>query len=309
MLCLFFLNFAAVPSSAQYREYYLYGKIMGTEGDPVAKAEIVLQDVATSRAYRITTDKKGEYKLIGLPHGIYQVTIKKEGFETVTVEWNFETPQDRMQKVEIPAITMVTRKQIEDFQRAKQAQAEFIEATEKVREGDYDGAILVLKKMISDNPRDANAHYLLGVSFLKKNMFPEAIAELEKTIELSPSFPGAYHQLGVYYQQQSEAEKALEFYRKALELDPKSEESLYNSGLILFELGRVEEALPYFERALEVRPNDSEFLEMAGRCSIHQENLAKALEYLEKARTNSSDKAKVDFLDGLITKLKEQIKK
>jgi superkiller protein 3 len=111
------------------------------------------------------------------------------------------------------------------------------------------------------------------------------------------------------YQEQEEWAKALDFYAKAIELDPKSVESFYNRGLILFEQNRVEESLVEFEKALEIKPDDPEFLEMAGRCYIHQADFKKAIDYLEKAKLNSPDQTKIEFLEDLVSKLREQIKK
>ena len=104
-------------------------------------------------------------------------------------------------------------------------------------------------------------------------------------------------------------DKALDAYEKALELAAESVDTLYNRGLILFELNRVEEALTHFENALKLKPDDPELLEMTGRCYIHQGEYSKAIEYLEKAKNASTDQEKVKFLDQLITKLKEKIKK
>jgi len=308
MTALFIAMIYALPALCQYREYHIFGKVVDTSNHPISKVEILLKDIKTSRNYRISTDKEGKFKLVGLPHGIYQVTIKKEGYKTKTDEWNFETPQDRMQKVEIQTIVLVTEEQIQEIQRAKQAQADFGEATEKIRQGDFDGAIIILKKMVTDNPEDANAYYLLGISYLKKKTLPEAIGALTRTTELSPSFAGSYHQLGLCYQKQRELDKALQCYEKALELDPNNVDSWYNRGLILFEMNRIAEALTNFENALELKPDDPEFLELAGRCYIHQEDYTKAIEYLEKAKDAYSDEEKVKFLDQLITKLKEQKK-
>ena len=51
-------------------------------------------------------------------------------------------------------------------------------------------------------------------------------------------------------------------------------------------------------------------LEMAGRCYINRANFEKAIDYLEKAKAGyAADPEKVKFLDDLIAKLKEQIKK
>jgi len=306
--CLFICSVYILPGLCQYREYYIYGKVLDTDNQPIPKVDILLQDIKTSRSYRISTDKKGEFKLVGLPHGIYQVTIKKEGYEMKTDEWNFEAIQERMQKVEMQTIVMVTEKQIQEIQRAKQSQADFNEASEKIRQGDFDGAIIILKEMTKDNPEDANAYLLLGICYIKKTMIPDAIEALTKTTDLSPSFAGAYHQLGLCYQQQKELDKALQYYEKALELDSGNVESIYNSGLILFELDRVDEALTYFERALKLGPDDPEFLEMAGRCYINQGDYSKAIDYLEKAKDAHSDEEKIKFLDQLIIKLKEQIR-
>jgi tetratricopeptide (TPR) repeat protein len=280
-----------------------------TNDQPIPKVEIFLRDLKTSGRYKITTNKKGEFKLVGLPHGIYKVTIQKDGYETKMDEWNFETPQERMQKVELQTIVMVSEEQIKTMERTKQAQADFKEASGKIRQGDFDGAIIILKNMIADNPEDANAHYLLGISYLKKKMLPEAVEALTRTTELIPSFAGAYLHLGISYREQKELEKALQYYEKAIELEPSSVESLYNGGLILFELNRVPEALTYFEKTLELRPADPEFLEMAGRCYIHQGDFPKAIEYLELAREKHLDPGKKEFLDGLIERLKEQVKK
>lgn len=298
-----------LPSLGQYREYYIYGKVVDTNSQPVEGVKVSLQDKNSSRGYSIKTNKKGEYKLIGLPHAIYSVSIEKEGYETKTDEWDFNIPQDRMQKVEMQTIIMVTRDQFSEFKRAKQAEADFKKATERMQQEDFDAAVEILKRMVTDNPVDANAFYLLGIAYMKKQMYLEATEALTKVTKLTPSFAGSFHQLGLSYQQQNEKEKALQYFEKALERKPDSVDSLYNAGLILFELNRIPEALTHFEKALELNPDDPEFLEMAGRCYIHQGDYGKAVDYLEKAKGLSAEQQKIEFLDHLITKIKEQIKK
>lgn len=308
LLFAIFFVFVWGSLGGQYREYYVYGKVVDTEKKPIPGVAISLRDEATSRSYKTKTDKKGEFKLAGLPHGLYRVAFSKEGYQTFEDKWELQTPQDRMQKVEIPTIVLATLKQVQELEVARESRADFEEATEKIRQGDFDGAAAALDRMLARNPDDANAHYLRGMVFFKKNMLAEAVAEFLRTSELAPTFSGAYHQLGLIYQQQGEKEKALEYYARAAEVDPRSADSLYNAGLILFGMSRIAEALEAFGKALAIRPDDPELLEMAGRCSIHQADFGKALELLEKARKLSTDPEKIKFLDQLITKLKEQIK-
>src|SRR5512139_1810667 len=89
-----------LAGSAQYREYNISGTVVDSQKTPLAGVQITLRDVGTSRSFVMKTKKDGSYKFVGLPHGVYQVVFKKEGFAEKMDEWKFETPQDTMQKVE-----------------------------------------------------------------------------------------------------------------------------------------------------------------------------------------------------------------
>jgi tetratricopeptide (TPR) repeat protein len=298
-----------LPGSGQYREYYLYGKVLDTQKNALEGVEITLRDVGTSRSYTIKTKKDGEFKFAGLPHGVYKVTFKKEGYAVKEDEWRFETPQDTMQKTEIPPVILVSQALIKEAELMKEMQGAVKEAVEKIRQRDLDGAIALLEGVLDKNPEDPNALYFIGMSYARKQMYPEAIDALTQVTQLAPRFPPAYFELAVCYQQQNDLDKALEYYQKTLDLDPNNPDAAYNSGLILFGMNRVDEALPRFEKALSIKPDDPAYLEMAGRCYIHQANFERAIECLEKAKAGYTDQEKIKFLDDLIMKLKEQIKK
>jgi len=299
----------AYPAYGQFREYYFYGQVFDIQKSPLSGVEITLRDAATSRSYSIKTNAKGEFKLAGLPHGVYAVVFKKEGYAPKEDEWRFETPQETMQKVEIPPVTLVSEEQVREAQRLKEMQGVVKEAADKIGQKDFDGALALLKGALEKNPEDINARYLLGLSYARKNMYPEALAALTQVIQSSPKFPPAYFELAVCYQQQNELDKALELYQKTMELDPNNADAAFNSGLILFGQNRMDEALVLFEKALSLRPDDPVYLEMAGRCYINQAKFEKALEYLERAKAGYTDQERIKFLDDLIAKLKEQIKK
>jgi tetratricopeptide (TPR) repeat protein len=300
----------ALPGLAQYREYHISGKVVDSQKNPLAGVLISLRDYATSRSYTLKTKKDGTFKFVGLPHGAYQAVFKKEGFSEKTDEWKFETPQDSMIKVEVPPVIMVSAEVIAEAEKMRHSAAAVKAAAEKVRGGDYDGAIAQLKPILEKNPKDSNALYLVGMAYLKKKMWAEAVGPFQQVIEASPNFVAAYYQLGVTYQQLADPDKALEHYRKAMDLDPANPDSAYNAGLILFGRSAMDEALALFEKALALKPDDPALLEMAGRCYIHRADFPKAIEYLEKAKAGyATDQERVNFLSDLIAKLKEQIKK
>ncbi len=305
-----FVTAAILPGYGQYREYYISGSVVDSQKAPLEGVEITLREASTNRRFSMKTKKDGLFKFAGLPHGDYKVTFSKEGFATKEDQWRFEKPQDKMQKVEMPAVVLATTEFVQESLRLKESAAEVQKAVEKVRTGDYDAAIADLQTVLAKDPKDSNALYILGMAYLKKKMWPEAVTPFLQVVELAPKFAPAYYQLGVCYQQQKEPEKALEYYQKAMDMDPSNPDSSYNAGLILFGMSRVDEALANFEKTLKLKPDDSAALEMAGRCYINRAEYDKAIAYLEKAKAAAAgDPERSKFLDDLVAKLKEQIKK
>jgi tetratricopeptide (TPR) repeat protein len=291
----------AAPALAQYREYYVRGRVVDPQKNPIPGVEIRVEDVETSRSYGMTTDKDGVFKLAGLPHGKYAVSFSKEGYVAGEDEWKFEAKQERMQKVDVPDVVLVSQTQVQKAVQLKEADSAVKEAGEQLRAGDFDASIALLQGVLAKNPKDANALFYLGLGYAGKKMCREAIPPLTQVTELTPSFPGAWFQLGVCHRQLGDTEKALAFYEKSLELDPADTNSAYNAGLILFETNRIDDALARFEKGLASKPDDPELLEMTGRCYIHQGKFAAAVERLEKARAGTVDSEKRNFLDQLIT--------
>ncbi len=299
-LCVVFV----LPCSAQYREYYIHGKVVDSEKQPLAKVKISLRDLKFSRGFSTKTNKEGKFKLAGLPHGVYQVTMEKEGYRTRTDEWKFVTPQPRIKKVHVKTTVMVLETKLKEMETAKEMGDHLTGATEKIREQDFDGALALLEKIQAKNPEDANALYLMGVCYFKKKMLPEAMERFVKVIELAPSFPSSYYQLGNCYMQKGEKDKALENYQKGLELKPGHFIALFNGGLILYEKGKHDEALDYFVKALAIQPDSPAMLEFSGLCYLQKEDYTKAREYLEKAKAAYKDPQKIKSLEELINGLK-----
>ncbi|HSA95585.1 MAG TPA: tetratricopeptide repeat protein, partial [Acidobacteriota bacterium] len=236
----------ALPALAQYREYHITGKVLDSQKNPLGGVLISLRDEATSRSYTFKTKTDGTFKFVGLPHGVYQVVFKKDGFAVKTDEWRFEQSQDQMQRVEIPPVLMVSAEVLAEAEKMRQAAAEVKAAAEKVRAGDYDGAIAALGPVLEKNPKDSNALYILGMARQKKGLWTEAIASFVEVRVLVPNFAAVHYQLGVCYQQSGEPDKALAAYTEAMKLDPANPDSAYNAGLILFSQSQAAEALALF---------------------------------------------------------------
>jgi tetratricopeptide (TPR) repeat protein len=294
----------AVPAHAQYREYYVRGRVLDTQKKPLADAQIDVVDPETSRAYHMQTDEKGEYKYAGLPHALYKVTYSHPGYVSVSDEWKLQDVQERMQKVDVRDVYLQSQAMAREVQRREGVKAGVEEAGEKIRKGDLDGALAAARKVLAESPQDPNALFYLGLAYAGKKAFTEAVDSLTRVTELTPDFPSAWFELGVCYRALGEPDKALAAYDQNLKLDPDNADSAYNSGLILFEQNRMDDALARFEKGLAAKPDDTELNDMAGRCYLHQGKLDVALEHLEKARATATDPEKIALLDKLIEQAK-----
>ncbi len=293
---------------AQYREYVITGKILNKDGNALPGVEIQLRDKETARSFSMKTDDKGDFKLAGLPHGIYEASITKQGYQSRTEEWNFAAPQERMQKSEIPPIRLLTRDQVEQIETSQELRTEFTEAKEKIQKQDFDGALIILKKMLDKDPKDPNALYLSGICDFEREKYPEAIELFNRVCAINPKFAGAYIHLGLCHQKLKDQGNAILNYQKSLDLDPNNLVSVANLGFIYYEQGKVAEAIPLLELALKQKPDDEEILETTGLCYVNQGNFPKALDDLEKAKSLTKNPDKIQTLDTLIESLKAQAK-
>jgi tetratricopeptide (TPR) repeat protein len=298
----------ASSALAQGRDYYARGRVLDEQKKPLPDVEITLVDASTSRTFHMKTDEKGEFKFAGLPHAKYDVTFAREGYVTVKDTWKVDTPQERMQKVDVPDVVLVSQAQAAHSQQLKEADAGVKKACEKIRGGDFDGAIALLEPVLARNPADANAHFYVGLARVGKQQYREAVESLTRVTELQPDFPGAWLELGICYDKLGQTEKALSAYDRNLQLEPADTAALYNSGLVLFGANRVDEALARFEKGIALKPADPDLLDMAARCYVHQGQFARAADDLEKARAATTDPARIAQLDALIAQVKAQIK-
>ncbi len=298
----------ASSALAQYREYYARGRVLDEQKKPLPDVEITLVDPSTSRTFRMKTDQKGEFKFAGLPHAKYDVTLARDGYVTAKDTWKFDAVQERMQKVDVPDVVLVSQAHAAHVEQMKEADAGVKKASEKIRGGDFDGAVALLEPVLAKDPADVNALFYLGLARAAKQQYREAVEPLTRVTELQPTFPGAWLQLGICHAKLGETDKALSAYDKNLQLEPASTAALYNSGLLLFDANRVDEALARFEQGVALKPADPDLLDMAARCYINQGKFDRAAEHLEKARAATTDPARIAQLDALIAQVKARIK-
>jgi tetratricopeptide (TPR) repeat protein len=97
----------------------------------------------------------------------------------------------------------------------------------------------VLKRAISANPKDANAHALLGSLYMSGGMQDAAMSEWNAARELNPAIPALLRNMGetLLYSKQS-PERAIEFFQEGTKSDPQNAENYLGLEQALGQAGR-----------------------------------------------------------------------
>jgi tetratricopeptide (TPR) repeat protein len=78
-------------------------------------------------------------------------------------------------------------------------------------------------EIATTNPRDADAHYQLGLIYQKRRQYSEAVGRFQKAIEIDPAEPDAQFQLGRIAREQGRFDAAIRYLKTAAELNDRLE--------------------------------------------------------------------------------------
>jgi len=135
------------------------------------------------------------------------------------------------------------------------------------------------------NPRDADAHYQLGLIYVQRRQYEPAIERFRKAIEIDPGDPDAHYQLGRVAREQGRYQDALDHCRTAARIDDKLSlsEVWREIGIASLLAGNREDARQALEKYLERRPYDPEGNCWYGRAMAQLGNPASARAAFEQA--------------------------
>ena len=200
-----------------------------------------------------------------------------------------------------------------------------------VKQGKATAAARLGKQILAKEPRNSEAHYLLGLSYkddgksdlalmelktvnqigrfegycpeveFRKNIAKlyadfkqpeEALKEYVLLIKLEPNVADHYYETGQLFAERGNPDRALGFYRKALEIDPKHSDSHFQTGFLLYRSKHSVEAKEELEAALKYRPDNYKAYFYLGRILKENHDYVAALLAFEKAQKDQSVKTK-----------------
>jgi tetratricopeptide (TPR) repeat protein len=117
------------------------------------------------------------------------------------------------------------------------------------------------------NPRDADAHYQLGLIYQQRRQYDQASARFRKAIEIAPDEADSFYQLALITRAQGKAADALPLLQRAAALDDKhaASEVWREIGVTELQLDHATEARAALAKYVDRRPYDPEGLYCFGK--------------------------------------------
>ncbi len=114
-------------------------------------------------------------------------------------------------------------------------------------------AVVELRQIVADDPRNVVAHLLLGIALALIGERSESINQMAAAVQLRPDSAGVHNQYGMVLSRFIEAKAARQEFEKALELNPALAEAHVNLSLILAQAGELISAGDHLDQAIKLQ--------------------------------------------------------
>ena len=180
-------------------------------------------------------------------------------------------------------------------------QADQIQARQKVaqarilmNDGKLNDALNYLSTAVSLDPKNGEAHNLLGVAFESKGMRERAFKEFELALRNNSNQPEFLSNLGYLYFKNGDYDKAAKYLKRSVKIAPRQQRAWNNLGLVEVERGNFDDAYKAFARAVGEYEGHLNVANMLQNKGYDRE----AIKHLESARATTP--ASKDILVRLI---------
>ncbi len=155
-----------------------------------------------------------------------------------------------------------------------------------LREGHKREAVALLRRLVRENPGNADARLLLGSVLMEEGQRDESIAQLTEAVRLRPHSAEAQNALGEAYNAFDDPKSARAPFERAIAIDPKFATARVNLGAVLIQTGELQAASAQLDRAIALigEKQDAAYA-LYLRAKIHTEagETGKAIAALKKA--------------------------
>jgi len=139
-----------------------------------------------------------------------------------------------------------------------QLQSMLQQAIQAFQDGNFDGADLILKRVLQADSKNLPALHVLGLIKASQANYKEAADYLARAARIHPNDASIQYNLAKALTDSGNDKEALNHHKKAVSLDPNNPEAWLNYGKTASNLGRHKDALAWYSKALSLKPDYAE---------------------------------------------------
>ena len=300
--CALVFGLAIVTAPAFAQTGQVKGKVVDAENKPVDGAKVTVQQTDTNSKFDLKTNKKGEYMQIGVPPGMYKITVEKDGLTTS------KTQKIGLDMAEVN-FTLKKGADMAEMSKEDRAKAEakvagikaaYAEAAALANAGKFDESIAKFNEVIAAVPKCTECYVGIGMANREKKDYAAAEAAYKKALEVDPNYIEAYSGLANIYNDQKKFTEARAMSEEATKRATSAggggnADMLYNAGVISWNANDFAKAGEQFTAAVAANPNHAESHFMLGQVYLNLGKLpeaAKEFEAYTKIAPNGPNAAK-----------------
>jgi Tfp pilus assembly protein PilF len=227
--------------------------------------DIILYTTGGNMVARQSVTNNGRYRFMNLRNGEYYLVVEMENSEvariTLTVaspsktdirqdillEWRPDSAGEKRGKVGNISVA-------DYYERTPANKKLFAQAAEATDKKKYDQSLLLLRRIVAQDPKDFQAWTELGTIYLLQSNATEAEKAYQRAIEERPAFVLALLNLGRLRIMERKYESAIEPLDAAVKLQPESANANYYLGEAYLFMKKGSKAVIYLYEALKLDP-------------------------------------------------------
>ncbi|HTV47746.1 MAG TPA: tetratricopeptide repeat protein [Phycisphaerae bacterium] len=122
------------------------------------------------------------------------------------------------------------------------------------QKGQYQDAVEFIRRAIAVNPSAATFYLNLGITLEKLNLNQDAASAYREALRLKHDFANAHNSLGNLFRRLHQIDEAIAECRLAVQFKPDFAEAYNNLGIALHVAGKHDQAIEAFHAAIRVKP-------------------------------------------------------
>ncbi len=176
-----------------------------------------------------------------------------------------------------------------------------------LKSGKTKQVIRLARRLLAKDPRNADAHYLLGMAFLQEKKPELALMEL-KAVNQIGDFTGICReipfrrQIAELYWKFNQKDEALKEYLLLITSQPAEADFYFKTGMLFEERGNADKSLGYYAKAIQLDPNHAQAHFQLGLLEYRQKKLLEARRELETAVKIDPSNAGASYYLGKLLK-------